>query len=124
MALYINNKSTLDLEEIMNKDAAIFYAKIPTGQSVSLTRSFGEGFDIGTGTMAYDVVSKEITLFDGYSTDTLSGFEGYIIIPLADAFKFVNVILTPFLSLFDPSFKIDSNLFNISFFSSSFFISL
>lgn len=86
--LNVGGSSTLAADEIKALDAVAFWVKVPEGQKIALSRNIsGEPYSVRTSTLTYDTVKKEFTLVGGTdgAGNSLSGFEGYVIIPLQNA---------------------------------------
>ena len=87
----IMNRSGLSNAELAEKEAIAFWVKVPEGETIALNLCLNdEPYTTRTSVMAYDVVKNEAILVenptakDNYVLD-LSGFEGYVIVPLQNA---------------------------------------
>lgn len=88
--IFVGNKSTLTADEIKSLEALVYWVKVPEGKKVQLGRYIGgEGKSVQTSSLLYDTVKKQFTVIGGaQGTDNsiISGFEGYVIIPLKNAY--------------------------------------
>ncbi len=87
--LFVGNYSTLTADEIKSLDALVYWVKVAEGEKLNLTRIIGgEGKTVQTSTLMYDTVKKEFTMVGGTdgANNVISGFEGYVIIPLKNAY--------------------------------------
>ncbi len=79
LRLVTNNSLTKD--EIKAKEAIAYWVKVPEGETVQLSKELNaQDWPIRTSTMTYDTVKGELKTYSGNMT--LSGFEGYVILPL------------------------------------------
>lgn len=82
----IKNRSTLTKDELKEKEAIAYWVKVPEGETLGISKVIGGEADVvQTSLMTYDVVKGETKLIAGGTDLTLSGFEGYVIIPLQNA---------------------------------------
>ena len=82
----IKNRSTLTKDELKEKEAIAYWVKVPEGETLGLSKVLGGESDVVyTSVMTYDVVTGETQLIAGGADLILSGFEGYVIIPLQNA---------------------------------------
>lgn len=81
--LHLKTNHTLTKDELKAKEALVYWVKVPEGETLGLSRCFsGEDWVIRTSLMAYDTVKKELTTYTDAENLVLSGFEGYVILPL------------------------------------------
>lgn len=87
----VMNRSGLSNAELAEKEAIAFWVKVPEGETIALNLCLNdEPYTTRTSVMAYDVVKNEAILVENptakenYQLD-LSGFEGYVIVPLQNA---------------------------------------
>ncbi len=79
LRLVTNNSLTKD--EIKAKEAIAYWVKVPEGETIQLSKELnGQDWPIRTSVMTYDTVKGELKTYSGNMT--LSGFEGYVILPL------------------------------------------
>lgn len=79
LRLVTNNSLTKD--EIKAKEAIAYWVKVPEGETLQLSKELnGQDWVIRTSVMTYDTVKGELKTYSGNMT--LSGFEGYVILPL------------------------------------------
>ena len=84
--LFVGGRSSLTNEEVLALDAIAFWVKVPEGQSIDLSRNIScQKANVHSSTMTYDTVKKEFKMYEKADYTALSGFEGYIIIPIKNA---------------------------------------
>lgn len=80
----MSNKSTLTKEEMIAKEAIVYYVKVSDDGNLPIGFELGAGNGVSTSVMTYNIKTDEYqTLLPGGLK--LTDFEGYVIIPLQNA---------------------------------------
>ena len=84
--LWIRNHTNLTKEQLINKEAAVYWVKVPEGEELGLAHGFNNanGY-IKTNTTTYNTLTGEVEILTSSSFKIKGGFEGYVIMPLKGA---------------------------------------
>lgn len=84
--IFIGSNSTLTKEEVLDLEAMAYWVKIPEGKKFTVSKNINAQYNkVVSSILTYNTVTGEFTTIVEGDSLTLTGFEGYIIMPLKNA---------------------------------------